>query len=339
MTPRHRSRGWLLALALTVAAGQAQAQSGSLGAPDEPEGPWSTGVSQQRREAADQAFLRGNTLLKDGMFAQALGQYREALKHWDHPGIHYNMVLALLNLDQPIEILHHIEEAMRHGPPPLDEDKYEQARVYRTLVQNQLARISVECEVPGAQVVMDGKPLFVAPGRYQGWVRPGPHTIVASAQGYLTAEASPALAPGDEKSVTLRLFRTEDLTQYRRAFAVWVPWTVMGAGLASGLLGGGLHWGARTQFDAFDREVASCGPEGCRPGPGVLDRYDRGHLLQNVAVGAYTLGGAALAAGTILLIVNRPEAVQVTPQDLQRGSFQLSPVLGSTPGLSATFQF
>jgi hypothetical protein len=61
--------------------------------------PWVKGVSAADQSAAIELFHEGNGLLKESLFVQAAAKYREALHHWDHPGIHYNLALALLNLD------------------------------------------------------------------------------------------------------------------------------------------------------------------------------------------------------------------------------------------------
>src|SRR5687768_7442231 len=68
------------------------------------ERPWARGVSNERQQAAQVAFREGNVQLNNGLFVQAVDKYRSALTHWDHPAIHYNLALALLNLDQPIEV-------------------------------------------------------------------------------------------------------------------------------------------------------------------------------------------------------------------------------------------
>ncbi|HEY0193630.1 MAG TPA: hypothetical protein VGC42_21080, partial [Kofleriaceae bacterium] len=66
--------------------------------------PWVAGVTPSEQQAALAAFREGNQQLNDGLFVNAVNKYREALKHWNHPAIHYNLSLALLNLDQPIEV-------------------------------------------------------------------------------------------------------------------------------------------------------------------------------------------------------------------------------------------
>ena len=91
----------LVALALSVALpAWAQSEMKSELPASTPDRPWAKGVSPEAQKAADELFRQGNDLLRESLFVQAATKYREALRRWDHPGIHYNLALALLNLDQ-----------------------------------------------------------------------------------------------------------------------------------------------------------------------------------------------------------------------------------------------
>src|SRR5690349_12569407 len=107
------------AVLLVALGGVARAEPVPGAVPDEPSGkggatepvsdatarmktserPWAAGVSPERQEAALKHLQEGNGLLKESLFVAAAKVYRQALTEWDHPGIHYNLALALLNLD------------------------------------------------------------------------------------------------------------------------------------------------------------------------------------------------------------------------------------------------
>jgi alanyl-tRNA synthetase len=99
-----------------------------------------------------------------GMDQAVEGVYREALGKWDHPAIHYNMALALLNLDQPVETYEHFVSALKYGQEPLDSDKFDQANRYKSLLEKQLAGVDIRCNMEGATVKLDGKVLY-----YDAW--------------------------------------------------------------------------------------------------------------------------------------------------------------------------
>ncbi|MFN7134446.1 MAG: hypothetical protein ACK4N5_20365, partial [Myxococcales bacterium] len=212
------------------------------------ERPWARGVSSEQQRQALTLFREGNGLLKESVFVRAAAKYREALTHWNHPAIHYNLVLALLNMDQPVEVHHHLEQAMRFGPEPLDTEKFAQAQAYLTLIEKQLAKVVIRCDEPDASVVMDGRPLFTAPGKYEGWVRAGPHTVLATKEGFLTNQMTRSLPAGETHDIELKLFVADSLANYKRRWSQWIPWSVVAAGVVAGGAGGFMHFTARESF-------------------------------------------------------------------------------------------
>ncbi len=343
MTTNFKTRArWGLVLGLALSATPALAQRGAPRPPPADDRPWAKGVPADKQRVALDLFRDGNAALKDSLFVKAVQKYREALAAWDHPAIHYNLALALVTLDQPVESHDHFVAAMKYGVAPLDSDKYDQAIRYKSLVEKQLAKVDIRCDVAGALVVMDGRPLFTAPGRYQGVVRAGPHSIVASKDGYLTNQLSKSMPPGETSAVELRLFTTEDLTQYRRRWPTWGPWTAVGAGTALVLGGAAMHAGARGAYAKFDEGITGCIDPltgGCRPGVAVAGAKQQGDTLQTLAVGGYVLGGAALAAGGVLLYLNRLQPYQVA---VPGGQAEVTVVPVLTPsfgGAAATVRF
>ncbi|MBL8912089.1 MAG: hypothetical protein JNM17_15445 [Archangium sp.] len=295
---------WIAAMALLSAS--------AFGA-DEPERPWARGVPKDRQTRAIALFREGNAALKESLFPKAAGTYREALQVWDHPAIHYNLALALVNLDQPIEVHEHLTAALKFGAAPLDDDKFQQAQRYLALIERQLTKINVSCSFEGAQVRLDGKPLFIGPGKWEGQVRAGAHTLTASKEGLLPDERSLTLVGGDSQTYTLKVFKTEELTEYKQAFSSAVPWGVLGAGVAAVGAGVGMHLAARGGFQQYDTGVANCAADvgtngACLPSPTLQAAKNGASGLQTGAYVMYGVGGAALATSAILFYVGRPIA-------------------------------
>ncbi|WP_224248329.1 hypothetical protein [Hyalangium gracile] len=334
----------MVALALvTLGATPAAAQQPELGTGERP---WAKGVPQDKQTAALALFRDGNFLLKNSLFPKAVEKYREALKLWDHPAIHYNMALALLNLNEPIALHSHLVASMRYGEAPLDADKFERARTFKTLVESQLSHVDISCEVPGTTVMMNGQVLFKAPGRHQGFVVPGPHTFSATREGYPRNDRKRTLAPGEKLTLPIKLYTDEELTRYTRHWASWKSWAVLGAGAAVAAGGGLLHLQARDSFDSFDAGVLSCG--GCMPDDSLASKRSRGDTLQKVAVGSYAAGGAALLTGMVLLYVNRAQPYRISPDELEQApsatpeppAVSVTPIVGGGEGgVLATFRF
>ena len=319
---------------------QAQSELPGSRAPDQSAQnarPWVTGVPQREQKAATDLFREGNALLKESLFVQAAAKYREALSHWNHPGIHYNLALALLNLDQPIEVYNHLEAALKYGPAPLDTDKFDHANRYRALIEKQLARIDIRCDKPaGAIVSMDGTRVFMAPGHYEGLVRVGPHTIVAERKGFVGVQKTPTLPPGETTKIELRLFTAEQLPRYKPRWPIYVPIAVLAAGVGAAGVGGILNWQATESFKAYDRGVSSCSlgsaTGGCMPNGALAGKRSAGDAMQGSAFALYGIGAALVAAGGVLLYMDRARPYHVEQGETAQPPVVVAPVLGSSGG-------
>jgi hypothetical protein len=335
----------LLAVGLALVAPPAQAQPhGHPGALQSlPGRPWNQGVPLGDRNQAYELFLRGNAIIKDGFFGLAAEKYKAALDLWDHPAFHYNLGIAQMNLDQIVEAYQQFVAARRHGPGPIGEDKYQQAQVYLNLLRNQLAEIEVICDEPGAEVALDGKPLFRGPGRQRIMVRPGGHRAEASKPDRLPDVRQVVLDPGDRNSVTLVPQLPAHLATTRR-WPRWIPWTVAGAGVVA--LGGAgfMHRHSSALFDRFDREFDELcpGEMGCmdRELPGRLrSQLDRAYTWQWASRATYAAGGLTVATSAVLLFLNRERIVhERRPKEASGPSLSLV-LMRDAAGVSAYLRF
>ena len=299
--------------------------------------PWAKGISADEQRAALQLFSEGNSMLRDSLFLKAVEKYQEAIGHWPHPAIYYNLSLALLNLDRPLEVHQSLKKTLLFGAAPLGEDKFEHAQSYLRLVEGQLATIVVACDLEGARVTLDGHELFVGPGRHQSLVRVGEHTVVAAKQGYVTTTVTRMLAPAKTETFAIRMFTDAELTRYRRKWTVWKPWTVVGGGGALLVLGGTLHLLARSKFQTYDDRIEACG--GCVPSANLESKKDNANILQAAAITSYVLGAAVVAGGAFLVYVNRAQPYRVDPSELNQ-PVSVVPVLApDSAGIAASFRF
>jgi hypothetical protein len=327
----------------------------TLGSDDER--PWAAGVSDENQSAALRMFREGNASLNEGVFVTAVKRYRQALEQWDHPAIHYNLALALMNLDQPIEVYQSLAKALKYdpkaGPAPLDSDKYDRAKNYMLLAQKQVANVDITCDKPGAKVAVDGNVVFTGPGRYQGLVRVGKHSFVAEKAGYVTSVEAPYIGPGETMRFTLKLFSAEELTRHKRMWkATWIPWTVAGSGGAIAIASGVLYAAGRSDIQDFDARITQCGTMGCEITSELQDMRQSGDTKQTMAWVGFGLGAATIATGFVLAYVNRIRPYQIRPEDLQKEAAKrpgvassltvtpLVPVAGSDiTGAAASFRF
>src|SRR5690606_14486782 len=129
---------------------------------------------------------------------------------------------------------------------------------------------------------MDGKDIFVGPGRHKALVRAGEHSFIATKPGYLPTNEARDLRPGDVEVVQLALFTEKDKTLRVRRWKAWKPWTVVGSGVAVGLVGGTMHYFSYTNFDEFNARLKTECPTGCTDFP--TDQRDRARVQQTVAI-------------------------------------------------------
>jgi tetratricopeptide (TPR) repeat protein len=307
--------------------------------------PWAAGVSQAEQQTALDMFHDANMQLNDGLFAKAADKYRAALKHWDHPAIHYNLALALMNLDQPIEAYDNLQAAVKFGEAPLQsKDKYDNAKGYLLLLDKEIAQVEVTCDKPGAKVSVDGKEVFTAPGTYKARVRAGRHTFVAELEGHPTRINAPYISPGAPFRIELKLYTVEELTRYRRRWQkAWVPYAVIGGGVAIGFIGGFLETAANNNYKSFDAQVAKCnadsGGQGCANTAALRDLRSSGDTKKELGYLGYGVGAGAVVVGALLAYLNRSTPYQITPEDLQdqQPAVSIAPVVG--PGGAGAMVF
>jgi hypothetical protein len=305
-------------------------------------------VADADEKAAEAAFREGNDRLSDGLALKAAESYRKALAHWDHPAIHYNLALALINLDQPIEVYEHMTKALQFGPEPLEKDKFDHGKEYLKLVEGQLADVEVQCDKVGAKVAVDGKEVFVAPGKYASKVRVGKHTFFADKEGYNSRVETPFVGAGETFRINLKVYTTPELTRYTRKWdRAWVPYTVIGGGVALVVTGGILQALAQNDYDAFNQKVQACNTatQGCviSEHKEITDVRASGDSKRTMGFVGYGIGGAAIATGAVLAYINRSRPYQITPEELEghqasaRGSVAVVPIV-SPEVMGATVQ-
>lgn len=317
--------------------------------------PWNQGVDLDQRRAAREVFLEANALARKRFFATAAAKFRQAIELWPHPAFSYNLALAQLQLDQPIEAHASLLRAVEHGPEPLG-DRYDQARQQIARIESEIGTIEVTCDEPGARVMLDGKPVFTGPGTYRSVVRPGAHQVVAIRRGLAPVVEQLVVSPGEQSGMVLVFEYPEtEVTEKRRRWTAWKPYTVVGAGAALVLVGAVLDRHSTRLFDDYDDEIgeicqgeAMCFPTMEEP-PNLADLRARAENEQRLAVIGYAVGGAALATGVVLSYVGRERTyrkrVRVAP-DAESAPVPSATTSGISPliapgaiGVSAGFRF
>jgi tetratricopeptide (TPR) repeat protein len=287
---------------------------------DDPDKPWSQGVSAESRTAARALFLEGNRLFRIPLFARAAEQYAAALAKWKHPAFYFNLALAQLNLGKEVEAYESLQHALRHGEAPLGADQFREAQKQLAEVKRQIGQLRVTCQTPGAEVTLDGVTLFIGPGSYEGWVKAKAHEITVKKAGYLSEARRVTVSSRQLQDI--ELVTLGQATDASRRWAVWKPWAIVIGGGAIAAAGGGFHALASRNFTAYDEQFRGldCAlPQGDPPQvpgcpkddprleeQGLNARLKLAKREQRIAIGGYIVGGSLIATGVVLLYMNRP---------------------------------
>jgi hypothetical protein len=316
---RISMRAWpvVVVLALLSARGHAQPWDAipSSRSQDEPR-PWAIGVSADDQARALELYVAGNIEFRESRHAQALAKYREAIQYWDHPAIRFNIAVCLINLDQPLEAKDNLDRSLAYGDGPLGADMLAQGITYRKLLDAQLARLRIHCEQHGAQVTLDGKPLFTGPGAADVFLLPGDHQVVVAKDGFLTASKTLVLGTGRPEVYNVRHLERRVTLRMARRWAAWKPWAVITGGVAAINAGVLTYVVAGNTTTGYEDAIARC-PTGCSPETlaGLEGMKSRGVRQRFVALGLLSAGAAAAAAGVVGLVMNQPR-LRVEPSRL-----------------------
>lgn len=282
--------------------------------------PWAIGVTSESQEKARALFSEGTDFLLRSLEEQAIAKYDEALRHWNHPGIHYNYAVALSTQQRPLTTRKHLLEALRYEESgPLDALELEQARRYLKLVEDSLALVDIEVTQPGVVVSLNGQALFTGPGKYQEFIVPDEHLVTATKPGYLPEQRRVAFLPGKPNRVHLRLYTEQELTRYRRRWSMWGPVTLTAASGVATIAGGVLMNMASNEYSEYDENFSRTCGDGCQQEStefnNLAPQRERADRYNTIGVPLLIGGGIGVAAGAVLLYLNQSEAYRVSPSD------------------------
>jgi hypothetical protein len=170
---------------------------------DEPRS-WAKGVSAAEQAAAFDLYAAGNAEFVEANYAQALAKYKEALDHWDHPAIRYNIAACLLKLGQVLEAKDNFDRSLSYGVSPLGSDMYEAGLQAVKQLEAQLSELTITNPEAGTSVVLDGDRLLAAPGGARQFVLPGTHRVVATRPGFPSLASTIVLGAGTRTGYVLR---------------------------------------------------------------------------------------------------------------------------------------
>lgn len=352
---RHRIHWRLTLLVLFAMAGPARAQEAEPVATPEAE-PDTAGEEARAQEAepavtpaaepatagedahalAQRLFVEGNELLGKYRLARAVEKYQQALDHWKHPVIHFNLAKALYGLGRLLDAYRHAELALQGGPESLgagEEGKknYDLILALRDELRRELAGVTVTSTERGVQVAVDRDRIALGLPAEQ-MVLPGEHRMSAQKRGHQTLSESFMVQPGESVTVTL---------SSHRPIAPWRPWAATGGGLALVVAGSLLCVHALNSRDELERRaVEQCRVMECTSteAEALASDWDTAELRWRIGLGSIAVGASAAAIGGYFLIRNWQRELRMTVVD--RRTVSLTPAVSpALTGITATLSF
>jgi len=280
---------------------------------------WSRGVPEAAQTRALQLFREGNVFLEEGKYTDAVPKYELALSAWDHPNIHFNMAICLINMRQPLAAWNHLQQALRFGDAPLGKQHHAEAMSYVAALDASLAQLTVRSTQPGIRVMVDGAQVLDGPGEHTMRVLAGKHQLVASLPGYATQSRALDLPAGKTTAEQIALVPEKIQVRrenYDRRWPWWAPWAVVGGGVVLGGAGAGIYVAARTELKHYDQAFAAMCPEGCPESTLPADlRARKANATRNsgVAIGMWVAAGVLGITGGVMAVLNRPYKLEERP--------------------------
>ncbi len=327
MTSRTRTWLGLAIVGVLASAAPAQAQTPA----------WSVGVTDAQKAKAQKFLEAGNALFLDKKYAEALDQYKSAVGQWDHPAIRFNIVRCLIQIDRPVDAYDNLKLALKFGAAPLEEAVYTEALSYEKLLANQIADLTIECSQPGVKLTLDGQHLATCPAKEARRVAPGEHQIVGTHTGLLTRTLEVVAIGGKQQSLTVKLDPLAKAARVEHRWAQWVPWGVFIGGFAVGGFGVLFNVWSANDMEDYDTLVArECPTLACPQTPARQEVYDSARTKNIVGVSLMVTGGAAIAAGGLMLYLNRGRTVY--PSGVEKMTPSITPMPGGAAfSLSGAF--
>lgn len=281
------------------------------------EKPWAVGVSADDQKAALALYQQGNSYFAQDDYAHALDEYEQALLRWKHPAIYYNAAVCAINVDRPVEAYKDLQEALKYGPEPIGAEHYSQGKTDLKLLADKVADVEVRVKIPGASVLFDGQPLELGKPMT---VRVGTHQIVTTKEGYKPDEQQRDVAPGRVNVIEIVLQPLPKGPQRRlvRRWSKKLPWKIVAGGAAIALVGVPMWALAGNSFGAYDDKISACAGGGtyCSD-PAQLQAAAHLHrtalVERDLGSVAFIAGGAAIAAGLGLALLNQPHLEAIQP--------------------------
>lgn len=330
MTTLHVPYWWscAVAAAMVLALPVARADEACPG-----EEPWYQQSSADNRRQAEALFEQAVAKHRQLQRGDARELYEQALALWDNPDIRWNLALVLEDLGEYLLAHQQLSSMLRWRAALCARQLREVQDRMQALETRHLGRVEAHGEEAGAEIRLDNQPWSLVAGSRDTLVNPGEHYVSASKPGFFPVTIPVTVTMGMRTHVTLDL--DADRIVGTRRWRSWKPWAVIASGAAVAGIGAGLEWRAFANRNAAVHDLAiSCGFS-CLA---IRTPESYAVMEHRAAIGAFAVGGAAVAVGLMLVWLNHPQWHRSEPRVRSTPTF--TPILSpERAGGSALVRF
>jgi len=316
LTMRHiKATSFALVLTVTALAPLAHAQ---------PSRPAPAAASGTR---ADDLAHKGNDLALKHKWTEAAALFRQAWALKQSYDIGGNLGISELALGNHRDAAEHLAFALGHFPANGKPEHRELLREKLAKAREQVGARTIEVDVAGAEVWVDGARIGAAPLAGEVFLDPGTRTVEARLAGYESAKRTIDVTKGSSDTITLVLRRSvatpppvAPVVEKRPIWPAVVSGVLAAGGLAAGVgltvAANGKGRDAATLRAKLGGGRSTCAGTTTGADCGTLaDALRSQGTLAKAALGSFVIGGAFAAAGVGLGVWASAKAapVQVVP--------------------------
>jgi tetratricopeptide (TPR) repeat protein len=173
-------------------------------------------VDDEQMTAAQEQFDRGVTRYEAGDLAEALAAFQRAYELEPHPHLHYNIGVVQLDMGEHAAATRSLTRYLEEGGATVDPQRRSEVESRLEALAPKIGRLTVRCNVEGAEVRVDGELVGTTPLADTLVVDPGTRRVEVTAAGYLRSVESIALAGGQELTLSAVLVQRPAATQPTR---------------------------------------------------------------------------------------------------------------------------
>lgn len=299
-----------------------------------------TAKAPDMKEEAVARFNRGMELYDEKDYQAALTEFRKAYELSPTYKLLYKIGQVCYRLQDYACALKNFEQYLVEGtdlPPERRKEVMEEI----TLLRNQVGKIEVTVNVPGAAVSIDDSPIGMSPLDAPVSVSVGKRKISVTKEGRAPVSQIVEVAGGEVKKVKIDLLvlKGETRTLITESPSKWTVWSWVGVGAAVALAGGATVTGLmanKASDDLKDMKFVGSSPS--------TEVEDKQSSVKNLALTTDILATTAVVTFGMTLVLTyarptpAPKEVPTQKEATPPTAFRMQPLLGlGSVGLRGEF--